>query len=70
MSPFFPVQEAIDTSHTTHYLEEAEALSDHVGIMAAGRLQAVGTPEELKQRAGTSDFEEAFIRLASEKGAA
>lgn len=55
---------------TTHYLEEAEALSDHVGIMAAGRLQAVGTPEELKQRAGTSDFEEAFIRLASEKGAA
>ena len=55
---------------TTHYLEEAEALSDRVGIMAAGRLRAVGTPQELKQRAGTDDFEEAFIRLASERGAA
>lgn len=55
---------------TTHYLEEAEALSDRVGVMAAGRLRAVGTPEELKRQAGTSDFEEAFIRLASERGAA
>lgn len=51
---------------TTHYLEEAEALSDRIGIMAKGRLKAEGTAAELKQLAGTDDFEEAFIRLAGE----
>ncbi len=50
---------------TTHYMEEAEQLSDRIGIMANGRLKCVGTPEELKQRANTDDFEEAFIRLAT-----
>ncbi len=33
---------------TTHYMEEAEALSDRVGVMKDGRLLALGTPEELK----------------------
>jgi len=51
---------------TTHYLEEAEALSNRIGIMAAGRLLAVGTPEALKQRAGTENFEDAFISIAKE----
>ena len=51
---------------TTHYLEEAEVLSDRIGIMAKGRLKAEGTAAELKQLAGTDDFEEAFIRLAGE----
>ena len=51
---------------TTHYLEEAESLSDRVGIMAHGKLCAEGTAEELKQQAGTDDFEEAFIKLAGE----
>ena len=37
---------------TTHYLEEAEALADRIGVMAAGRLRAVGTAEELKALAG------------------
>lgn len=55
---------------TTHYLEEAEALSDRVGVMAEGRLRAVGTPEELKALAGTDSFEEAFVALAAGKGAA
>lgn len=49
---------------TTHYLEEAEALCDRIGIMARGRLAALGTPEELKRQAGVSSFEEAFVRLA------
>lgn len=49
---------------TTHYLEEAENLSDRVGIMVDGRLKALGTPKELKESAGTEDFEEAFIRIA------
>ncbi|HHH36901.1 MAG TPA: ATP-binding cassette domain-containing protein [Gammaproteobacteria bacterium] len=33
---------------TTHYLEEADKLSDRVAIINAGRIQIVGTPEELK----------------------
>lgn len=53
---------------TTHYMEEAEALSDRVGIMKDGRLLALGTAEELKQRAGTERFEDAFVALV--KGAA
>ena len=51
---------------TTHYMEEAEALSDRIGIMAEGRLLAVGTAEELKQKAGTDDFERAFISIVKE----
>ena len=51
---------------TTHYMEEAEALSDRIGIMKSGRLLAVGTAEELKNRAGTKDFESAFVALVKE----
>ena len=51
---------------TTHYMAEAEELSDRIGIMKDGRLLAVGTAEELKQRAGTDDFETAFIYIARE----
>ena len=53
---------------TTHYLEEAEALSDRIGILKDGRLLALGTAEELKAQAGTDKFEEAFIAIV--KGAA
>lgn len=53
---------------TTHYMEEAEALSDRIGIMKDGRLLALGTAEELKRRAGTERFEDAFVALV--KGAA
>lgn len=52
---------------TTHYLEEAEALSDHIGIMKAGRLLVSDTPERICQAAGTERFEEAFIRIVKEK---
>ena len=48
---------------TTHYLEEAEALSDRVGVMAGGRLLAVDTPDGLKRMTGCEKFEDAFIRL-------
>lgn len=53
---------------TTHYLEEAEALSDRIGIMAKGKLKAVGTAEELKAKTNTANFEDAFIALAGEGG--
>lgn len=57
----------VTTILTTHYLEEAESLADRVGIMAHGRLRAVGTAAELKALAGTADFEDAFVTLAGER---
>ena len=51
---------------TTHYLEEVEALSDRAGIMAKGRLVAIGTVAELTQRANAKNFEDAFVALATE----
>ncbi len=51
---------------TTHYMEEAEALSDRTGIMKNGRLIALGTPAEIKAQAGTERFEEAFVKLVKE----
>ena len=51
---------------TTHYLEEAEALSDRIGILSHGRLRICGTAQELCAAAGETRFEEAFIKLAGE----
>ena len=48
---------------TTHYMEEAEVLSDRIGIMKDGKLLLCGTAGELKEKAGTERFEEAFIRI-------
>lgn len=48
---------------TTHYMEEAEALSDRIGVMRDGRLLALGTAAELKRQAGTDKFEDAFIKI-------
>lgn len=53
---------------TTHYMEEAEALSDRIAIMKAGKLLVCDTADRIKEIAGTADFEEAFIRIV--KGAA
>jgi ABC-2 type transport system ATP-binding protein len=51
---------------TTHYLEEAVALSDRIGIMANGNLIAIGTVDELLLKTGCSNFEDAFIQLAGD----
>ncbi|MFA5859278.1 MAG: ABC transporter ATP-binding protein [Elusimicrobiota bacterium] len=48
---------------TTHYLEEAVALSDRIGIMHNGKLKALGTAEELKQQTGKASFEDAFLAV-------
>ena len=51
---------------TTHYMEEAEALSDRIGIMKSGKLLAVGTVDELNEKANTNDFESAFVSIVKE----
>lgn len=51
---------------TTHYMEEAAALSDRIGIMRDGKLLAVGTVQELNRKAGTDDFEAAFVSIIKE----
>ncbi len=48
---------------TTHYMEEAEALSDRIAIMKDGRLIVCDTADNIKEMAGTDNFEEAFVRL-------
>jgi len=53
---------------TTHYMEEAEALSDRIAIMKAGRLLVCGTADEIKARADADNIEKAFVRIV--KGAA
>ncbi len=50
---------------TTHYMEEAENLSDRIGIMAKGNLVDVGTSEELIKKAGAKNFEDAFVKIAT-----
>lgn len=52
---------------TTHYLEEAESLSDRIGIMAKGVLKAEGTAEELKKKAQADNFENAFVKIAGDE---
>ena len=51
---------------TTHYMEEAECLSDDIAIMVKGVIKAQGSVEELKQRTGKTNLEEAFIAIAEE----
>jgi len=49
---------------TTHYMEEAEALSDRIAIMKDGKLLICDTADKIKETAGTDNFEQAFIRIA------
>ena len=50
---------------TTHYMEEAESLSDRIGIMANGNLIDVGTSKDLIKKAKVKNFEDAFIKIAT-----
>lgn len=49
---------------TTHYMEEAEQLSDRIAIMVSGKLRAVGTLSELEALTGEKGLENAFIKIA------
>ena len=51
---------------TTHYMEEAEALADRIGVMIKGRLVEIGTLEELEQKTGKKGLEEVFIKIAED----
>ena len=51
---------------TTHYMQEAQALADRVGIMKNGRLLFTGTASALMEQTGADNFEDAFISIAKE----
>ena len=51
---------------TTHYMEEAEELSDRIGIMKSGRLLALGSPSELKEFSSCPTLEKAFLSYVKE----
>lgn len=48
---------------TTHYMEEAEALSDRVGVLRDGKLLTVGTVPELLAQTGADRLEDAFLAV-------
>ena len=50
---------------TTHYMEEAEALSDRIGVMKDGKLLFVGTKEEMFALSGKKSVEDAFISIVT-----
>lgn len=52
---------------TTHYMEEAETLSDRIAIMKDGRLLVCDTPENIKEFTQTNSFEQAFIKIVKEE---
>lgn len=53
---------------TTHYMEEAESLSDRIGVMINSNLITVGTPEELMKNTNTQSIENAFVKIAGGSG--
>jgi ABC-2 type transport system ATP-binding protein len=52
---------------TTHYIEEAQALSDRVGIIDYGELIALGTPQELMEKYESKDLEEVFLKITGRR---
>jgi len=52
---------------TTHYMEEAEALCDRVGIIDHGKLIALGPPKDLISKYGVTNLEEVFINLTGRR---
>lgn len=63
------MKEKITIILTTHYMEEAESLSDKVAVMVDGQIKAMGSVKELKEQTGADNLEETFVRIAQEGGA-
>ncbi|MDY4586878.1 MAG: ABC transporter ATP-binding protein [Oscillospiraceae bacterium] len=55
---------------TTHYMEEAEQLSDRIAIMVGGKVRAVGTLAELEDQSGEKGLENTFVKIAGQAGGA
>lgn len=53
---------------TTHYMEEAQQLSDRIGIMIDGKLAALGTMEQLEAQSGERGLENVFVKIAGDFG--
>ena len=60
------LKETTTTILTTHYLEEAEALSDRICIMKDGQIKAIGSASQLIEKANSTCFEDAFIKFVSD----
>jgi ABC-2 type transport system ATP-binding protein len=52
---------------TTHYIEEAQSLSDRVGIIDYGEMIALGTPEELMEQHTATDLEAVFLKITGRR---
>lgn len=56
-------KEGMTVFFTTHYMEEAERMAEHIAIMDHGKIMTTGTPQELIQRTKTTNLEDAFLSL-------
>jgi ABC-2 type transport system ATP-binding protein len=52
---------------TTHYMEEAESLSDHIGILQKGTMVLSGTLSEILAQTGQKNLEEAFLSVVGKE---
>lgn len=55
--------------YSTHDLDEAERVCDRIGVLVSGRMLAVGTSAELRERTGEPDLRRAFLALVRQAGA-
>lgn len=55
--------EDITVFFTTHYMEEAERIAQRIAIIDHGKIIALGTAQELKEKTGTESLEDAFLKL-------
>ncbi len=56
-------KENITVFLTTHYMEEADKMSDRIAIIDHGQIVGLGTSQELKEQTGSQTLEEAFLAL-------
>lgn len=59
--------EGVTVLLTTHYIEEAEILSDRVCILDKGVIKLIDTPDNLKKNFSQSNLEDVFIKLLHEE---
>ena len=60
-------QEQVTIFFTTHHMEEVQKMAQKIAIIDHGKIIEVGTPDEIRKKAGTEDLEEAFIKLTGKE---